>query len=89
MFTTIQKEESALYYDCLFCEKKIATRVRRRFHSELLPPGLLLPIRSTGGNNQYNTTYFNYIKIIFVFSLRKGTPSVLYRDIYFKDYRKV
>ena len=42
---------------------------------------LLLPM----GNTQYNITYLNYTKRRFFFSVEKGAPSILYRDIYFKD----
>ena len=49
-------------------------------NSELLPPGLLLPM----GNTQYNITCLNYTKRRFFFSVVKGAPSVLYRDIYIK-----
>ena len=45
------------------------------FNSELLQPGLLLPT----SNSQYNIAYLNYTEIFF--SLEKGAPSVLYRDI--------
>ena len=53
-----------------------------RNNSELLPPGLLLPM----GNSQYNILYLNYTKGCFLFLVEKrGAPSVLFRDIYFKD----
>ena len=50
-------------------------------NSELLPPSLLLPM----GNTQYNITYLNYTKRCFFFTVEKSAPSVLYKDIYFKD----
>ena len=37
------------------------------------------------GNTQYNMTYLTYTKKMFLFSVEKCTPSVLYRDIHFKD----
>ena len=51
-------------------------------NSEVLPPDMLLPM----GNSEYNITYLNYTKTCLFFSLEKGAPSVLYRDIYFNDY---
>ena len=46
-------------------------------NSELLPPGLLLPM----DNTQYNIMYLTYTAL----SVEKYAPSVLYGDIYFKD----
>ena len=49
-----------------------------RTNSELLPPGLLLPI----DNSQYNITYLLKLqKKMFLFSIEKDAFSVLYRDI--------
>ena len=47
--------------------------------------------RLTMGNSQYYITYLNHTHTHththtqILFSLEKGTPSVLYRDMYFKD----
>ena len=54
-----------------------------RTNSELLPPGLLLPM----ANTQYDITHLNYTKRCFFFSVKKGAPFLLYKNIYFKDYR--
>ena len=54
----------------------------RLTNSELLPLGMLLPMGNT--ISQYNITYL-VTQNIFHFSLEKGAPSILYRDIYFKD----
>ena len=52
-----------------------------RINSELLQPGLLLPL----SNTQYND-YVSYVhKKMFLFSVEKDAPSVLYRDTDFKE----
>ena len=48
-------------------------------NSELLLPGLLLPM----GNITFSILITQ--KDVSFFSVEKGAPSVLYRDIYFKD----
>ena len=36
-------------------------------------------------NTRYDITYLNYTKRGLFFSVEKGAPSLLYRNIYFKD----
>ena len=51
-------DSTPLVYSILFC----------RTNSELLPPGLLLPM----GNTQYNITYPKYTKRCFLLTVGKG-----------------